>query len=503
MQVQDDKNHNDDSYFNHSILKSDPNKFNYSQAFRDKKITDIVPFKESAFHADYKLGGILGNGKTSTVRKITDRRTKLVKALKIVDKEKIKNDKMKHMIINEISMQKKLDYQNIVKIYDSYQDNLYVYIIEEMYMAGDLFNQIVTLGFFSEAKCSEIIKQLLESINYINSQDIIHRNINPECILLDIDPENGKFIVKLHSWSNSIEIDSEKLLDEKVGLPFYLSPDVVKGEYNKKCDIWSIGVIMYIQLVGSPPFDGRTSDEIYEKILKGNVDYNSEVWGQISSEGQNLVKKLLTPDPQFRISARDALTHEWFNIQLSDSKQCNYQKSSFFQQNFENLKKFQAEQQFKQATFSFISRQIIEKEQKQQLMEIFKSQDDNGDGVLSLEEITNGLEKVMDKAHAQAEAKKIFRISDVDNSGYQDYNEFVVACIDKKAILKEDKLQAAFEYFDKNGDGSISMKEIYEGLKSIGTSDFSNWENIMKEIDKNGDGEVDYEEFKVMMKKLT
>jgi calcium-dependent protein kinase len=145
----------------------------------------------------------------------------------------------------------------------------------------------------------------------------------------------------------------------------------------------------------------------------------------------------------------------------------------------------------------------MEKEQKQQLIEIFKALDTNGDGVLSKYEIVSGLERLMGVEAAKEEAAKIFRQVDLDNSGYLDYAEFTLACVDHKQCLSEEKLRQAFEHFDKDGNGSISIKEIEEGLAGIEKSGDINWEEIMKDVDRDRDGEVSFEEFKMMMIKLS
>jgi calcium-dependent protein kinase len=157
----------------------------------------------------------------------------------------------------------------------------------------------------------------------------------------------------------------------------------------------------------------------------------------------------------------------------------------------------------KQATFSYIAAQLLTKQEKEKLAKIFKDIDVNGDGKLSKEEIMNGFDKYFNKTMNEEEVDKMFESVDTDNSGFIDYSEFIVAAMNEKNLLTNDKLEAAFKMFDKDGSGLITPDEIKEVLGKGGNLPEEALNEIIKQVDDNGDGEISFEEFAQMMKNLT
>ena len=168
-----------------------------------------------------------------------------------------------------------------------------------------------------------------------------------------------------------------------------------------------------------------------------------------------------------------------------------------------NLKTFRADQKLKQATFAFIASQLLSKAEKENLAKIFKALDKNGDGKLSKEEIFDGYENFFGKNLEKADIEKMFDAVDIDRSGYIDYSEFVIASMNEKQLLTNEKLQAAFKMFDKDGSGLISANEIKEVLGFGKTMSEEAVNEVIKQVDENGDGEISFEEFSAMMKKLS
>jgi len=168
-----------------------------------------------------------------------------------------------------------------------------------------------------------------------------------------------------------------------------------------------------------------------------------------------------------------------------------------------NLKNFRADQKLKQATFAFIASQLLTKAEKENLARIFKAIDKNGDGKLSKEEIFEGYDQFFGKNLDKNEIEKMFDAVDIDKSGYIDYSEFVVAAMNEKQLLTNEKLQSAFKMFDKDGSGLISAEEIKEVLGFGKTLSEEAVNDIIKQVDANGDGEISFEEFAQMMRKLS
>jgi calcium-dependent protein kinase len=255
---------------------------------------------------------------------------------------------------------------------------------------------------------------------------------------------------------------------------------------------------MYILLTGEPPFNGRNDEEILKNVKSMNINFHSYLLSDVSFDAKDLLKKLLQRDVKLRISAANALEHPWIKNQAPNAKM----NKNAAMRVFNNLKNFSADEKLQEAAVAFIVNQLTSKEEIEELRKIFIDLDKNNDGVLSREEIQNGLRKFYGSEQAIEETNKIFNKVDADGNGTISYDEFIRASIDKNKLISEEKLKAAYRLFDKNGDGNIEAKEIKEVLGGVGVKDEGVWDQIIKEVDENGDGVISYEEFKKMMYQL-
>ena len=220
-----------------------------------------------------------------------------------------------------------------------------------------------------------------------------------------------------------------------------------------------------------------------------------EEWDTVSSLAKDLVQKLLEFNPSKRISAAEALTHQWLLSKNTKSVDKNLSMKCL-----KNMKKFHAERKLQQASLTYIVNNLLSKEEKNDMLELFQNFDENGDGVLTKEEILNGYKTIMPFEDAEKEVERIMNEVDIDKSGTIDYNEFVLAAINKQKLLNKEKLEATFKMFDREGSGSISGDEIRSVLGK--TVDSKVLDEMIKEVDTNGDGEISLVEFKEMMLKF-
>mmetsp|Transcript_38780 Transcript_38780/g.44119 ORF Transcript_38780/g.44119 Transcript_38780/m.44119 type:complete len:494 (-) Transcript_38780:360-1841(-) len=467
---------------------------------RDKKMVDVNINKDrfvsegANYKEKYKIGPVLGSGAFAEVRKVTHRDTGKPRAMKIISKKSLDRSELHEQFLTEIKILKTLDHPNILKVYEFYQDEKRYYIISEYLTGGELFDKIIEKGSFSETDAAHIMKQILSAVYYCHSHNIVHRDLKPENLLLEDKSEN--FNIKVIDWGTSQVFDPNKKMRHKYGTPYYIAPEVLKKKYDEKCDIWSCGVIMYILLCGFPPFGGNNDNAILQNVLKGKYDYNSPEWEPISAKGKDLIDKMLTYNPAERITAEQALQHPWIK-ENDDTTVDNKVAIS----GLNKLKSFRAEQKLQQATLTYIASQLASKDETEELKALFQSLDINGDGMLSRDEIKVGYGKLIGEEAAEEEVEKIFQTCDTDGSGTLDYTEFIVATLDKKAVLSKEKLESTFKMFDKDGSGSISASEITSVLGGTPESD-QYWEEIIKEVDQNGDGEIQLAEFKDMMIKF-
>lgn len=222
-----------------------------------------------------------------------------------------------------------------------------------------------------------------------------------------------------------------------------------------------------------------------------------EIWDDISVEAKDLITSLLVQEPEKRISAENAIVHPWFEKAITD--EINKVAAG---EALNNLRNFKADEKLKQATVTYIASQLLSKKEKDSLGSIFQKIDTNGDGKLSHEEIKNGYQLIFGDDLNEDQVMDMFRAVDIDNSGFIEYSEFIIACTSEKNLFSEKKLKAAFKMYDKDSSGYISKYEIKSALENYASFTDVQLEEIIRQVDKNQDGEISFEEFKQIMIKL-
>jgi len=212
------------------------------------------------------------------------------------------------LLQREIDIMQKLDHKNIISLEEVYDEKDTIYLVMELVAGGELFDQIVSRGTYSEADAASIVRQILEAVDYMHGNGIAHRDLKPENLLCSGDETNT---IKVTDFGLSKDFGSASLRTS-CGTPDYVAPEVLRGQpYDNSVDIWSIGVITYILLCGFPPFYGNTDQQIFEKILKAEYDFPSPDWDPISNEAKDFIRKILIHDPAKRPTAAEALESVW------------------------------------------------------------------------------------------------------------------------------------------------------------------------------------------------
>ena len=455
---------------------------------------NIISHKTSIITKEYTFGKVIGTGSYGQVRLAVHKLTKQVRAIKIIQKAKVNIN----ALLNEINILSKLSHPNIMQIFEVFDDNTNVYIVSEYCKGGELFDIISKKGSFTEKDACVIMKQLMSAICYSHQNNIVHRDLKPENILMDNDTDD--LTIKLIDWGCAQTIKSAKQSKQADGTAYYIAPEVLKGEYDEKCDIWACGVIFYILLCGYPPFNGETDDEIYEAVLSGKFQFPEEDWDQVSQDAKDLIKKMLTKDPKKRISALYSMQDVWFK---KNEEKSEYDKK-LAKKVLNNMKKFKKHRILEKTIISFIINQLVKKDERLELEKQFKDWDTNGDGVLSKEEIINGYRKTYGKVD-ENEIENMIKSIDLDGNGVIDYNEFLACSINKDKILRNDNLKICFDEFDTDKSGKISVDEVSSIFKqgnNENNNDMEAFKNMVKNADENGDGEISFEEFQDIMNKF-
>uniref|UniRef100_A0AAR2JC50 calcium/calmodulin-dependent protein kinase n=1 Tax=Pygocentrus nattereri TaxID=42514 RepID=A0AAR2JC50_PYGNA len=262
------------------------------------------------FTDEYQLYEELGKGAFSVVRRCVKKSTGQEYAAKIINTKKLSaRDHQK--LEREARICRLLKHPNIVRLHDSISEEGFHYLVFDLVTGGELFEDIVAREYYSEADASHCINQILESISHIHQHDIVHRDLKPENLLLASKMKGAA--VKLADFGLAIEVQGDQQAwFGFAGTPGYLSPEVLrKDPYGKPVDIWACGVILYILLVGYPPFWDEDQHKLYQQIKAGAYDFPSPEWDTVTPEAKNLINQMLTINPAKRITADQALKHPW------------------------------------------------------------------------------------------------------------------------------------------------------------------------------------------------
>ncbi|XP_041865723.1 calcium/calmodulin-dependent protein kinase type II subunit gamma isoform X16 [Melanotaenia boesemani] len=294
------------------------------------------------FTDEYQLYEELGKGAFSVVRRCVKKSTGQEYAAKIINTKKLSaRDHQK--LEREARICRLLKHPNIVRLHESISEEGFHYLVFDLVTGGELFEDIVAREYYSEADASHCINQILESISHIHQHDIVHRDLKPENLLLASKMKGAA--VKLADFGLAIEVQGDQQAwFGFAGTPGYLSPEVLrKDPYGKPVDIWACGVILYILLVGYPPFWDEDQHKLYQQIKAGAYDFPSPEWDTVTPEAKNLINQMLTINPAKRITADQALKHPWVCQRSTVASMMHRQET------VECLRKFNARRKLKGA----------------------------------------------------------------------------------------------------------------------------------------------------------
>uniref|UniRef100_A0A803SRS5 calcium/calmodulin-dependent protein kinase n=1 Tax=Anolis carolinensis TaxID=28377 RepID=A0A803SRS5_ANOCA len=294
------------------------------------------------FTDEYQLYEEIGKGAFSVVRRCVKLCTGHEYAAKIINTKKLSaRDHQK--LEREARICRLLKHSNIVRLHDSISEEGFHYLVFDLVTGGELFEDIVAREYYSEADASHCIQQILEAVLHCHQMGVVHRDLKPENLLLASKCKGAA--VKLADFGLAIEVQGDQQAwFGFAGTPGYLSPEVLRKEaYGKPVDIWACGVILYILLVGYPPFWDEDQHKLYQQIKAGAYDFPSPEWDTVTPEAKNLINQMLTINPAKRITAHEALKHPWVCQRSTVASMMHRQET------VECLKKFNARRKLKGA----------------------------------------------------------------------------------------------------------------------------------------------------------
>nr|XP_009397608.1 PREDICTED: calcium-dependent protein kinase 26-like [Musa acuminata subsp. malaccensis] len=441
----------------------------------------------------YILGRKLGQGQFGTTYLCTEIATgndyacKSIAKRKLISKEDVEDVRREIQIMHHLS-----GHKNVVTIKGAFEDALYVHIVMELCSGGELFDRIIERGHFSERKAAELIRIIVGVVEACHSLGVMHRDLKPENFLLVNKDDDSS--LKAIDFGLSVFFKPGQIFTDVVGSPYYVAPEVLCKHYGPEADVWTAGVILYILLSGVPPFWAETQQGIFDAIMKGVIDFDSDPWPLISESAKVLIKKMLCSLPSERLTAHQVLCHPWIcEHGVAPDRALDPAVLS-------RLKQFSAMNKLKKMALRVIAEGLSE-EEIAGLREMFQAMDTDNSGSITFDELKAGLRRY-GSTLKDTEIRDLMEAADVDNSGTIDYGEFIAATVHLNKLEREEHLVAAFSYFDKDGSGYITVDELQQACKEHNMTDAS-LEDIIREVDQDNDGRIDYSEFVAMMRKGT
>jgi len=348
--------------------------------------------------------------------------------------------------------------------------------------------ELLRRKIYREKEAQAVLRQITLGIKYLHDNKIAHCDLKPDNLLFLTTAEDSP--LKIIDFGMSRFAKHREYFTKFCGTSFYIAPEVHQGKYSFYCDIWSLGVIMFILLFGFPPFHGANDIAIHAATKKGFTAKTQPGYGPwfpesrpCSDAAKDLLGRMLELDHAKRITADEVLSHEWMTgVKASEAPLAHV---------IGELQSFKSHSKFKSALLVSMGDELDHAE-IEELGKSFRAIDKNGDGILTVEELKESMKKVGGTESKQiAQLKAILDMADLNGDGVLSYEELLAAAVHRKLLAKEERLWVTFCKLDKNGDGHLSVAEVVETLGKDGKQATE----MIKEVDKNGDGTIDYDEF--------
>eukprot|EP00927_Polykrikos_kofoidii_P059461 TRINITY_DN5460_c0_g1_i2.p1 TRINITY_DN5460_c0_g1~~TRINITY_DN5460_c0_g1_i2.p1 ORF type:complete len:507 (+),score=79.52 TRINITY_DN5460_c0_g1_i2:61-1581(+) len=436
---------------------------------------------------------MLGQGAFGSVQRATHKETGVICAIKVMRKGNTSSSKR---LRREAALLTMMDHPNIIKLLETYEGSQHMYLVMELCLGGEVLHFLLENGHLSESSTAIIMEQVLRGVSHMHASDVVHRDLKLQNLLLSSKAPLDKSVLKIVDFGLSVRAKPWEIMFTRCGSALYVSPQVLAGYYDSKCDLWSCGVVMYLLLVGFPPFIGMTDEAVFKRVKKGVVKFSKKHWHSISEDAVDLVRNLLKVSPQMRYTAEKALQHVWITCAA-----CRETNELVEPSLVERLRVFRSYITSKKAALHAIATQLSDGE-IERLRMVFNTLDGNGDGLLTCDELTQGLEHV-GVTRIPSDLDTIVKGVDTDGNGVVDSSEFIAAVRCEITNLKEDRWLAAFRAFDLNGNGRIEQSEIEQVLAVDGMRECVGEKAaalLLEEGNKNGDGTIDFKKFNEIMR---
>jgi calcium-dependent protein kinase len=473
----------------------------------------------------------LGKGSYGSVYLATHRVTGDERAVKVMNVEKVTSYYLRKLH-TEIEILKQVDHPNIVKLKDVFFGKRSVYVITDLCRGGELFellNSGRNQGFvFREDRASKLMRDMTSAVHYLHSRGIVHRDLKLENFLFESKTSNSPLI--LIDFGLSKHFEPEEKLSQRVGSCYYTAPDVLNGSYDHRCDIWSLGVLCYMLLSGSPPFHGNTVDEVYQSTLTKEAVFPEKKFRHISPACMDFMRRMLTKDVNLRITTAQALAHPFISGDYLGSPRSSRPLSNGLgppgasaavslnagsRQILNRLSEREANDIMTSISL-FVSADPLAKlmlimaahqlpsDQLRDLRWEFQRIDTDNSGTISLPELTAALMPCKVVARGEVDMGAAYSALCIESShGHgteMTYHEYIAAAMIRRVNIHETRMQQAYQMLDGDENGYIGIDAI---RKSLGEDIPTEVLDVMISVgDPNGHGHVTEEAFMMHWRSL-
>ena len=448
----------------------------------------------------YKFKEVLGKGSFGVVRtgyRIKEISPHKIYAIKSIDKTKISQRDIDNLE-KEIDIISSLDHPNIARFYETFHDERYFHIVTELCRGKELSKLLKQNGGkLNERKCRIIIMKILHAINYCHSHGIVHCDLKPDNIIFESpneEEENEDILnlldLKLLDFGLSSRIKKNEKLNNTVGTAYFIAPETIKGEYDEKCDVWSIGVILYYILSGKFPFTGNSNFEIFEKIQKSEPVFKN-LFKDISQNAIDFIKKCLIKNPNERPSAKECLSHPWLEPIFKHIHSDVFLKDNLIL----NFTSYHKCPQLKKLILKYLVNNMGHTELGP-YKSAFYAFDFKNQGIVTKTDIKK-IFNLYNVDTTETQIKNIMSICDEPSNSFLTYSEFICCCINIGDVLTPEKLINTFLFFDLDNNLLIDSNDLKNTLLRCGRDVINqkDIEKIILEATKETDNKININQF--------
>ena len=367
-------------------------------------------------------------------------------------------------IKSEVQHQLTLDHPNICRLLEVYEEPDRLLLVMEKLDGPDLFDSLSKKSRYTEKDAREVVKQILSAVAYCHRNGVCHRDLKLENFCMEDKSENAR--IKMIDFGLSSSFDDSLPMTDSCGTLYYVAPEVLRGKYNQQCDMWSLGVLTYILLDGRAPFMGRDDRKTYRLILAGGYTFPENRWGVISDDAKNFVSKLLVVDPEVRMTAEEAMLHQWLSKDHADAD--GAAAAPALDENvMDGLKAFTRGNAAKRAVLRAMA-PAASVDEVSRWADQFEAFDKQGTGNVKVSVLVQRLVSQGLATAAEAEDISAGLTAVADASQEISYSAFLAACLcAHHSNLEEKHLKELFSKLDKDKDGHVSVEEVGKALGGV------------------------------------